>query len=208
MNKRDGLAKRSSAGGLPDEENRDRDDRTSRSRNREASTHRRRSVRTGNATRNPSCRSTSVPSPIPTLAPVGSRHSTRCPERPTFVSDPQDSLYGPTESERTHRNEPPARFDASYRADGDPFHAQPGTLEHWLKARYCLYGVDRMPLRRRPKRRSVSGRDRSSPVDAGRGELDRKGQHVGDPFGFRFGDSPHLLFAQPIDVRVWTATQC
>jgi uncharacterized protein YqjF (DUF2071 family) len=30
-------------------------------------------------------------------------------------------------------------FSASYRADGEPFEAGPGTLEHFLTERYCLY---------------------------------------------------------------------
>jgi uncharacterized protein YqjF (DUF2071 family) len=30
-------------------------------------------------------------------------------------------------------------FSASYRADGDPFEAEPGSLEHFLAERYCLY---------------------------------------------------------------------
>ncbi len=46
-------------------------------------------------------------------------------------------------SQRTHRDEPPAEFDASYQAVGEPFRAQAGTLEHWLTARYCLYSADR-----------------------------------------------------------------
>jgi uncharacterized protein len=33
----------------------------------------------------------------------------------------------------------PARFDAEYRPVGDAFHAEPGTLEHFLVERYCLY---------------------------------------------------------------------
>ncbi len=46
-------------------------------------------------------------------------------------------------SERTHRGEPPANFEANYAPVGDSFYAQPGTLEHWLTARYCLYSADR-----------------------------------------------------------------
>jgi uncharacterized protein YqjF (DUF2071 family) len=30
-------------------------------------------------------------------------------------------------------------FSASYRPDGDVFNAEPGTLEHFLTERYCLY---------------------------------------------------------------------
>jgi uncharacterized protein YqjF (DUF2071 family) len=30
-------------------------------------------------------------------------------------------------------------FSAAYRPDGEPFNAEPGTLEHFLTERYCLY---------------------------------------------------------------------
>ena len=33
------------------------------------------------------------------------------------------------------------RFDASYRHIGAVHHALPGTLEHWLTERYCLYAA-------------------------------------------------------------------
>jgi len=46
-------------------------------------------------------------------------------------------------STRTHRHAPAATFEASYTPSGEVYHAHPGTLEHWLTARYCLYAVDR-----------------------------------------------------------------
>ena len=42
-------------------------------------------------------------------------------------------------SVRTHRGEPPAELDVTYHSQGDPFETQPGSIEHWLTARYCLY---------------------------------------------------------------------
>ncbi len=45
-------------------------------------------------------------------------------------------------SQRTHRRAPPAAFVASYRPTGEPYLAQPGSLEHWLTERYCLYSAD------------------------------------------------------------------
>jgi hypothetical protein len=46
-------------------------------------------------------------------------------------------------STRTHRRAAPAAFDASYAPSGAVYHASPGTLDHWLTARYCLYAADR-----------------------------------------------------------------
>jgi uncharacterized protein len=44
-------------------------------------------------------------------------------------------------SHRTHRNAPPAAFVGSYAPTGDAYQSQPGTLEHWMTERYCLYTV-------------------------------------------------------------------
>jgi uncharacterized protein len=44
-------------------------------------------------------------------------------------------------SQRTHKNVPPAEFHAIYRPTTPIFFAQPGSLEHWLTERYCLYTV-------------------------------------------------------------------
>jgi len=46
-------------------------------------------------------------------------------------------------SHRTHRNAPPADFVAAYRPAGPVYRSSPGTLEHWLTERYCLYTVVR-----------------------------------------------------------------
>lgn len=46
-------------------------------------------------------------------------------------------------SKRTHRGEPAAELKVRYRPTGGPSGAAPGTLEHFLIERYCLYAVDR-----------------------------------------------------------------
>jgi uncharacterized protein len=46
-------------------------------------------------------------------------------------------------SRRTHGGAPAAEFAASYAPVGEVFHALPGSLEHWLVERYCLYSLDR-----------------------------------------------------------------
>jgi len=42
-------------------------------------------------------------------------------------------------STRTHRGEPPARLDVTYRPTGPAFSAPPGSLDHWLTERYSLF---------------------------------------------------------------------
>src|SRR5918999_316743 len=45
-------------------------------------------------------------------------------------------------STRTHRTAPPAEFAARYRPAGAVTHSKPGSLDHWLTERYCLYALD------------------------------------------------------------------
>jgi uncharacterized protein YqjF (DUF2071 family) len=44
---------------------------------------------------------------------------------------------------RIHRGAPPAEFQARYRSTGEVYRAAPGSLDHWLTERYCLYAVGR-----------------------------------------------------------------
>jgi hypothetical protein len=45
-------------------------------------------------------------------------------------------------SERTHPGAPPAALQVNYRPVAEIFEASPGTLEHFLTERYCLYAAD------------------------------------------------------------------
>jgi uncharacterized protein YqjF (DUF2071 family) len=47
------------------------------------------------------------------------------------------------QSTRVHKNAAPAEFSASYRPAGAVYHAAPGTLDHWLTERYCLYAANK-----------------------------------------------------------------
>jgi uncharacterized protein YqjF (DUF2071 family) len=46
------------------------------------------------------------------------------------------------QSERKDRRGSAASLRARYRAGGEIFHAQPGSIEHFLAERYCLYTAD------------------------------------------------------------------
>ena len=52
-------------------------------------------------------------------------------------------------SHRTHRSTAAAQFEAVYYPVGDRLTTDPGSLEHWLTARYCLYSQDRRGCIRR-----------------------------------------------------------
>ena len=106
-------------------------------------------------------------------------------------------------SRRIHPGAPSARFEGRYGPAGDVFRAAPGSLEHFLTERYCLY---------------TSGASVGRPsVDLYRGEI----HHAPWPLQpaeaaiavDTLGDAvlpndaaeqaPHLLFARSLDVRVW-----
>ncbi|MGH7833033.1 MAG: YqjF family protein [Candidatus Binatia bacterium] len=46
-------------------------------------------------------------------------------------------------STRLHKGAAPAELDASYKPIGPVYYAAPGTLDHWLTERYCLYASRR-----------------------------------------------------------------
>jgi uncharacterized protein YqjF (DUF2071 family) len=51
----------------------------------------------------------------------------------------QDAVH--YQSARVHKRVAPAEFSASYRPRAAVYDAAPGTLDHWLTERYCLYAA-------------------------------------------------------------------
>jgi uncharacterized protein YqjF (DUF2071 family) len=72
-----------------------------------------------------------------TLAVEGAKRLFKLPYFRAQMSRTRDGDRVRYESAR-----PGAAFSGSYRGTGDPFHAEPGTLEHFLTERYCLYTED------------------------------------------------------------------
>ncbi len=104
-------------------------------------------------------------------------------------------------SQRTHRGEPRADLDVSYRAVGETFEAERGTLEHWLTARYCLYSANRQGALFR-------GEIDHPPWELSNAEWTEQHNSMCQPLGIELTSSPHLLFAQPIRVHAWMAARC
>ncbi len=104
-------------------------------------------------------------------------------------------------SERTHRGEPPASFAATYRATSEPARAQPGSLEHWLTARYCLYSADR-------KGRVYRGEIDHPPWMLSNAECNFEVNRMAEPLGVHLNASAHLLCAQPVQVKAWLLRRC
>jgi uncharacterized protein len=101
-------------------------------------------------------------------------------------------------SERTHRGAPAAAFCCSYRAAGDPFEPQLGTLEHFLTERYCLYAAD-------PRGRLFCGEIQHPPWSLQRAEAEIEANTMAQAAGICLSDAPPLLhFAKRQDMVAWS----
>jgi uncharacterized protein YqjF (DUF2071 family) len=100
-------------------------------------------------------------------------------------------------SERTQSDGPPARLAVGYEAAGPAFEPAPGSLEHFLTERYCLYTLDESqrvlrgdihhpPWRVRPARARVRANTMASQI------------------GLDLRDKPLAHFAERQDVVFWT----
>jgi uncharacterized protein YqjF (DUF2071 family) len=100
-------------------------------------------------------------------------------------------------SRRTHAGAAAADFSARYRPTGSGAPAAPGTLDHWLVERYCLYAVEhetsvyRAEIHHRPWL--------LQPADA-RIELNTMGTAAGIPLE---GPPSRVTFSSRLDVVVW-----
>jgi uncharacterized protein YqjF (DUF2071 family) len=105
------------------------------------------------------------------------------------------------QSLRTHRGEPLAEFDADYTRSGDFERATPGSLEHWLTARYCLYSANR-------KGCLFRGEIDHPPWSLAPATYTERTNTMCNGLGFSFEGEPHLLLAKPVDVQAWVVTRC
>lgn len=102
---------------------------------------------------------------------------------------------------RRRETDPAIEFRARYRPTSDPYESTPGTLEHWLTERYCLYAqatdgaLYRAEVHHHPW-----------PLQHAEATIERN--DLPAPHGFALDGPPALLhFARRIDVVVWTPTR-
>lgn len=104
-------------------------------------------------------------------------------------------------STRTHPDAPPARFIGSYRPVSEVFHSRPGTVEHWLTERYCLYASD-------PKGNLYRGDIHHLPWPLQHAEADIAENTVCDSLNLPLSDTKPLLYvSKSIDVVLWALQQ-
>jgi uncharacterized protein YqjF (DUF2071 family) len=85
-------------------------------------------------------------------------------------------------------------FGARYRGGGETFHAEPGTLEHFLTERYCLYAHDAGGLRR------ADIHHLPWPLERGEAEVEL---NTMAPVELP-DEEPHVLYADRLDVVLWS----
>ena len=99
--------------------------------------------------------------------------------------------------QRFHRGAPAAEFDGHYRPSGPVFTAAPGSLDHWLVERYCLYAVDR---RDGVYRAEIH----HEPWPLQRADADIQVNTMAQASNIALpAEAPRLAFARRIDVVVW-----
>ncbi len=100
-------------------------------------------------------------------------------------------------SNRTHRNAAPARFIGEYGPTGPVYESKPGTLEHWLTERYCLYSVDGRGAIRRGEVQHIPW-----PLQPAQAKIETN--TMTSCHGIELPDTePILHFVKRIDVIVW-----
>ena len=100
-------------------------------------------------------------------------------------------------SERIVRGPRPAVFEARFRPDGPVRRAAPGSLEHWLTERYCLYSAGR-------NGRLMRADVHHAPWPLQPALLELRANSMVEPSGLRLADvEPLIQFAERLDVVVW-----
>lgn len=98
---------------------------------------------------------------------------------------------------RSERRAPPGVFAGRYRSTGPVYRSTPGTLEHWLTERYCLYAADR-------NQRIWRGEIHHVPWPLRPAEAEIDTCTVTDAWGIPLPDeAPLLHFVERIDVIGW-----
>lgn len=91
-------------------------------------------------------------------------------------------------------------FEGMYAPTSEVYHAAPGTLEHHLTERYCLYAQS-------PQGTLYRGEIHHAPWPLQRAEAEIRHNELLRPFGLSVEGAPLLHFARRIDVIVWPLEQ-
>jgi uncharacterized protein YqjF (DUF2071 family) len=131
------------------------------------------------------------------LAVFGARLAFHLPYYRARMSLEQTGNSVTYDSSRIHQGAPAARFVATYRPTSPVYHPQPGTLEHWLTERYCLYALSR-------DSRLYRGEIHHAPWPLQAAQADIQINTMAEAAGIVLPDTPPILhYAERIDVVTW-----
>jgi hypothetical protein len=100
-------------------------------------------------------------------------------------------------SERTHKGAPPAALNAEYYPVDGIERTLPGTLDHWISERYCLYTID-------GQGRLLQAQVHHLPWPLQKAECQFYSNTLVEAAGLRLPDTaPILHFARRLDVLIW-----
>jgi uncharacterized protein YqjF (DUF2071 family) len=122
------------------------------------------------------------------FAVEGARRLYRLPYFPARLSGPPRFTCVRRGADRPHE------WDATYRPEGGVAPAEPGTLEHFLAERYCLYTHDEGRLWR------AEIHHPPWPLQDARAEVD---VNTMPPDGLEVEGEPHVLYSGVQDVVIW-----
>ena len=89
------------------------------------------------------------------------------------------------------------RFAATYQPVSGVYQARPGTLEHWLTERYCLYAQS-------PQGQLFRTEVQHVPWPLQRAQADIRHNDMCQPWGISIRGAPLLHFSSGVDVVVWS----
>ncbi len=97
----------------------------------------------------------------------------------------------------TRSEQPRCEFRARYRPVGEVFHAVPGSIEHWLTERYCLYSAD-------PRGRIYRGEIHHCPWPLQAAECRIEANTLASQWSIELSANPPLVhFSRRIDAVAW-----
>jgi len=132
------------------------------------------------------------------VAVTGARVAFHLPYFNATMKCERDGDWVNYQSRRTDEGFPAGDFAGRYRAVGPVRAAAPGSLEHWLTERYCLYAADR-------NQRLFRGEIQHAPWPLRNAEVIIERNTVADAHGLPLDGPPELLhFVDRLDVVGWT----
>ena len=129
-------------------------------------------------------------------AVLAARRSYRLPYFHSRISVGSDEEWWSYRSTRVSGDGPPAEFEARYGPKGGRLSQRPGSLEHWLTERYCLYTLDE-------SRRVHRGEIHHPPWPLREAWAEIAANTMAAPHGLTLEGPPLLHFSARQDVALW-----